>query len=68
MITLETALATARQTLSTVAERAAQRGYYTGDRTAIINSHAELCAALEMHHMARPRSRRCRPPPRWPSQ
>lgn len=48
MITLDTALTTARHTLATVTRRAAQGGYYTGDRTAIINSHAELCAALDM--------------------
>jgi hypothetical protein len=47
-ITLDTALAAARETLATVAKRAVQGGYYTGDRTAIINSHAELCAALGM--------------------
>lgn len=47
-ITLGTALLTARQTLATVTRRAQQGGYYTGDRTAIINSHAELCAALDM--------------------
>jgi hypothetical protein len=48
MITLNTALAAARHTLATVTERAEQRGYYTGDRTGIINSHAELCAALDL--------------------
>jgi hypothetical protein len=48
VITLETALTAARRTLDTVTERAEQRGYYTGDRTPIINSHAELCAALDM--------------------
>jgi hypothetical protein len=48
MITLHAALAAARHTLTAVTERAEQRGYYTGDRTGIINSHAELCAALDM--------------------
>jgi hypothetical protein len=51
MISLETALAAARQTLATVterAERAERQGYYTGARTDIINSHAELRAALDM--------------------
>jgi hypothetical protein len=47
-ITLHTALASARQSLATVTKRAQQGGYYTGDRTGIINSHAELCAALDM--------------------
>ena len=47
-ITLETALATARRTLASVAERAAQRGYYSGARTDIINAHADLRAALDM--------------------
>jgi hypothetical protein len=48
MITLETALTTARQALTTVAERADRNGYYSGARTDIINSHAELRAALDM--------------------
>ena len=48
MITLNTALTTARQALATVNERAEQRGYYSGARTEIINSHAELRAALDM--------------------
>jgi hypothetical protein len=48
VITLDTALTTARQTLATVNERAEQRGYYSGARTEIINSHAELRAALDM--------------------
>jgi hypothetical protein len=48
MITLAAALATARQTLATVTERAEQHGYYAGARTPVINSHAELRAALEM--------------------
>jgi hypothetical protein len=48
VITLDTALTVARRTLAVVTERAEQRGYYTGDRTPIINSHAELCAALDM--------------------
>jgi hypothetical protein len=47
-ITLETALATARQTLASVAERAKQHGYYSGARTEIINAHADLRAALDM--------------------
>jgi hypothetical protein len=48
MITLDAALATARQALATVTERAEQHGYYAGAHTPIINSHAELRAALEM--------------------
>jgi hypothetical protein len=48
MISLDTALTTARQTLATVTERAEQHGYYSGAHTAIINSHAELRAALDM--------------------
>jgi hypothetical protein len=48
MITLNTALTTARQTLTTVTERAERAGYYSGARTDIINSHAELRAALDM--------------------
>jgi hypothetical protein len=48
MITLATALAAARQTLIAVAERAERQGYYTGARTDIINSHADLRAALDM--------------------
>lgn len=48
MITLATALAAARQILIAVAERAERQGYYTGARTDIINSHAELRAALDM--------------------
>ena len=51
-ITLETALATARRTLASVAERAAQRGYYSGARTDIINAHADLRAALDLLIMA----------------
>jgi hypothetical protein len=47
-ITLETALATARQTLASVAERAKQHAYYSGARTDIINAHAEMRAALDM--------------------
>jgi hypothetical protein len=47
-ITLETALATGRQTLASVAERAKQHGYYSGARTEIINAHADLRAALDM--------------------
>lgn len=45
---MDAALTTARQTLTTVTERAEQHGYYSGAHTAIINSHAELRAALEM--------------------
>ena len=48
MISLDSALETARETLSTVTRRTAQRGYYSGARTEIINSHAEMRAALDM--------------------
>jgi hypothetical protein len=48
VITLEAALNTARQALATVAERAERHGYCSGARTEIINSHAELRAALDM--------------------
>jgi len=48
MITLDTALTAARQTLATVTERAERQGYYTGARTDIINSHADMRAALDM--------------------
>jgi len=48
MITLDAALTAARQTLATVTERAERQGYYTGARTDIINSHADLRAALDM--------------------
>lgn len=48
MITLDSVLETARQTVATVTRRAAQGGYYSGARTDIINSHAELRAALDM--------------------
>jgi hypothetical protein len=48
MITLDTALTTTQQTLTTVAERAERQGYYSGARTDIINSHAELRAALDL--------------------
>ncbi|MGA2831157.1 MAG: hypothetical protein ABSF03_34170 [Streptosporangiaceae bacterium] len=48
MITLDTALAAARHTLATVTERTERHGYYSGARTEIINSHAELRAALDM--------------------
>jgi hypothetical protein len=48
MITLEAALASARQVLTVVAERAERHGYYSGARTEIINSHADLRAALDM--------------------
>ena len=51
-IALETALATARRTLASVAERAAQRGYYSGARTDIINAHADMRAALDLLIMA----------------
>ncbi len=45
MITLDAALTAARDTLATVTERAERQGYYTGARTDIINSHADLRAA-----------------------
>ena len=48
MISLDTALTAARQALATAAERADRPGYYSGARTDIINSHAELRAALDM--------------------
>ena len=48
MITLDTALAAARHTLGTVTERTERHGYYSGARSDIINSHAELRAALDM--------------------
>ena len=48
MITLDTALTTARQALATVTERAERQGYYNGARTDIINSHADLRTALDM--------------------
>jgi hypothetical protein len=48
MITLDTALTTARKTLAAVTERAERQGYYGGARTDIINSHADLRAALDM--------------------
>jgi hypothetical protein len=48
VITLDAALAAARRTLATVAERAEQHGYYAGAHTPIINSHADLRAALDM--------------------
>jgi hypothetical protein len=48
VITLGTALTTARQTLAIVNERSERRGYYSGAHTEIINSHAELRAALDM--------------------
>jgi hypothetical protein len=48
VITLDTALLTARHTLDAVAERAERQGYYSGARTDIINSHADLRAALDM--------------------
>ena len=47
-ISLETALAAARQTLASVTERAKQPGYYSGARTDIINAHSDLRAALDM--------------------
>jgi hypothetical protein len=43
-ISLETALAAARQTLASVTERAKQPGYYSGARTDIINAHSDLRA------------------------
>ncbi len=48
MITLDTAPLTARHTLDAVAERAERQGYDSGARTDIINSHADLRAALDM--------------------
>jgi hypothetical protein len=48
VITLDAALTAARHTLTTVTERAERQGYYTGARTDIINSHAELRAALDL--------------------
>jgi len=48
VITLDIALITVRKTLATVNERSEQRGYYSGAHTEIINSHAELRAALDM--------------------
>jgi hypothetical protein len=48
MITLDAALNAARLTLATVTEQAERQGYYTGARTDIVNSHAELRAALDM--------------------
>jgi hypothetical protein len=48
VITLASALQAARQTLSTVTRRTAERGYYSGAHTEIINSHAEMRAALDM--------------------
>ena len=48
MISLDTALTAARQTLIIVNERAERQGYYNGARTDIINSHADLRAALGM--------------------
>lgn len=46
MITPDTALTTARETLAT--ECATQGCYRVSERTRIINSHAELCSALDM--------------------
>ena len=62
MITLDTALTAARHTLTTITERAERQGYYTGARTDIINSHAELRAALDLlikaaEHIGTPDSR-----------
>jgi hypothetical protein len=48
VISLDTALTAARQTLTVVNERAERQGYYNGARTDIINSHADLRAALDM--------------------
>jgi hypothetical protein len=45
VISLDTALTAARQTLTVVNERAERQGYYNGARTDIINSHADLRAA-----------------------
>src|SRR5487761_1481204 len=53
MITLDAPLPTPRHALATVTERAEHHGYYTGGHTPIINSHAELRAALEILVMAR---------------
>ena len=47
-ISLETALVTARQALTSAAERAKPPGYYSEARTDIINAHADLWAALDM--------------------
>ena len=44
MISLDTALTAARQTLTVVNERAERQGYYNGARTDIINSHADARA------------------------
>jgi hypothetical protein len=63
MISLETALTTARQTLATVTERAERQGYYSGARTDIINSHADLRAALDMLIKAAENSMRDRAAP-----
>ena len=49
MITLDAAFTAARRTLATVTERAERQDYYSGARTDIINPHAELRAALDMH-------------------
>ena len=62
MITLDAALTAARHTLTTITERAERQGYYTGARTDIINSHAELRAALDLlikaaEHIGAPDSR-----------
>ena len=62
MITLDAALTAARHTLATITERAERQGYYTGARTDIINSHAELRAALDLlikaaEHIGAPDSR-----------
>ena len=48
VITLDAALTAARHTFATVTERADRQGYYTGARTDIINSHADLRAALDL--------------------
>ena len=45
-------MATARRTLASVAERAAQHGYWSGARTDIINAHADKRAALNLRVMA----------------
>ena len=66
MITLDTALTAARQALATVTERAERPGYYSGARTDIINSHADLRAALDLlikaaEHTGAPAAQDCPP-------
>ena len=48
MITLTPPSQPPGSTLTTVTERAERNGYYSGARTDIINSHAELRSALDM--------------------